>query len=762
MWFSKLKHWFLANVIIRRVARNYGVLDPISLLTSIRKFAQPSEVTEPGELVRAGMVFHARGLVNRAIQFNSHWVWPYWVQRQFDRQDPSFIPTSFALTHVNLTHRNWTAVGQPDFNAMPLVDPRGLVTPFRDKWSLDAWVVDAKGNLLAPGKQKEARQQLLFDDNLHVTTSTSREHMELHTEVDAVDDSGRLVCRLRARARSKSGGWLAVGLRPFNPEGISFIHEISMNPSLQKWTVDKKESVVFLEQPEEHSLSNYRNGDVADNLQARNGKTKIECDVGMATGCAFFKIPPGGERKIDVWVPMEAHGKSEESPSKAPSRSHWKDALAPAAQLKIPDPALQKLFDTAMRTLVLHSPDENCYPGPYTYKRFWFRDAAYIVDALLSMNLVDRGKRVLDSYPRRQSPTGYFLSQEGEWDSNGEALWVMERWMDLTGEALPDAWLPAIKSAARWIHRKRSDHDSPHKKRGLFPAGFSAEHLGLNDFYYWDNFWGVAGLRAASRMLEKSGRYAELAEEAHQESQSFQTTIEDYLKRDRERLGRSAMPAAPGRRLDGGSIGSLVAAYPLEVIGAEDDRPQDTARYLLEEFCESGAFFHQMTHAGYNAYLTLHIAQILLRAGKPEFFEKVQAVARLASPTGQWPEAIHPRTLGGCMGDGQHVWAASEWLLMMRALFLYEDRHAKALILGAGLQEEWLQPGAELAFGQTPTPWGPVTVQVRCSDQNLTVSWDAQWRGAQPTIHVRLPGFPQKNPNPQDGRVQYTLKERTS
>ena len=73
-----------------------------------------------------------------------------------------------------------------------------------------------------------------------------------------------------------------------------------------------------------------------------------------------------------------------------------------------------------------------------------------------------------------------------------------------------------------------------------------------------------------------------------------------------------------------------------------------------------GGFFHDMTHSGINPYLTLHLAQVLLRAGDPRYFSLMTAVAKLASPTGQWPESVHPRTGGGCMGDGQHVWAAAK------------------------------------------------------------------------------------------------------
>ena len=42
-----------------------------------------------------------------------------------------------------------------------------------------------------------------------------------------------------------------------------------------------------------------------------------------------------------------------------------------------------------------------------------------------------------------------------------------------------------------------------------------------------------------------------------------------------------------------------------------------------------------MTHSGLNAYLTLHIAQVLLRAGDLRFLDIVDTVVGLASPTGQ-------------------------------------------------------------------------------------------------------------------------------
>jgi hypothetical protein len=130
------------------------------------------------------------------------------------------------------------------------------------------------------------------------------------------------------------------------------------------------------------------------------------------------------------------------------------------------------------------------------------------------------------------------------------------------------------------------------------------------------------------------------------------------------------------------------------------------------------------------------MAQVLLRAGDARYFELVEAVAELASPTGQWPEAIHPRTHGGCMGDGQHIWAAAEWVLMLRNCFVREDQDR--LLLGSGLPAAWLRAGTPLKLGPTPTPWGPVTVECVPAEDHIDVRWDALWRDTPPAIEIQL------------------------
>ena len=547
-------------------------------------------------------------------------------------------------------------------------------------------------------------------------------------------DGEHPVCHVSVEAPSGGGGFLAVMLRPYNPEGISFVQGIALSDDRRAWKVNDRQAVEFDRAPSRNALSIYKEGDVAHRLAETGGLSEAVCDVGLATAAALFPIAGLRAKPLELRIPIYDELHLSQRP-KCPSPMSWSEAMAPLAKLRVGEPRAQSLYDLAASTLVLLTP-EDAYPGPYTYKRFWFRDATLMLNALLTLGGVERTRRALARFAPRQRRDGYFLSQEGEWDSNGEAIWIYRRFALLTGEQLPEDWLDAVRKGARWIRKKRLPRDARSPGAGLFPAGFSAEHLGPNDFYYWDDFWGVAGLRCAAELLE--GADAEFAQACRQEAGDFMAAIERSVPSGPQRRFPGAMPAAPTRRMDSGAVGSLVADYPLQLYPPGDARMIRTADYLRDHSSHAGGFFQHMIHSGINAYLTLHLAQIRLRAGEPAVaWELMDCVARLASPTGQWPEAIHPRTGGGCMGDGQHGWAAAEWALMIRNCFVREE--GAELCIAAGVRPEWWQDGPA-SLGPVLTPFGAVTVQVTRVAGGAEVRVSGQWR-SMPRLQLRLPGF---------------------
>jgi hypothetical protein len=756
--------------IVQRAARAYGFADPALWLARIRNFAQPSEVAEPIELVRAGFLFHARGIVNaKAIQHNLDWVWPYWVERQFDPEDISFVPRAFSLSHINLTHRNWTAVGLPELAIYPIVDPRGLVTPLHDGWSIDFWLAGADGSMLVPSRlhDESFRQTLNFERGLSVESVTMQGELEIEQSTRVVMHEQQPALEIDVRAAAPGGGSLVMAIRPYNPEGVQFIDHLKSREAGDGWCVNSKTAVISDRPADAALVSDYASGDVFARLNevckreggclpsSTNGQpsaaaafapghavkpvvtdvASVRCNVGMATGASVYRFD-GPSTQLTVRVPLGKELEAMANPQRFNAAVTWNSVREGIAELQLPDERLQYLYDAAVRTLVLLSADD-VVPGPYTYRRFWFRDACLMMNTLLAIGLDERVRRGIERFPERQLRNGYFRSQEGEWDSNGQVLWIADRYEQLSGNSLASIH-DSLMSAVEWIDGKRVRDPKDPLHAGLLPAGFSAEHLGPNDHYYWDDFWAEGGLRAAARLFARAKRQAD-AERARTLVSEMRAAIERSLERIPKSRAQDGIPASPYRRMDAGAIGSLVADYPLMLFEAGDSRIMATVEAILRHHIHKGGFFQDMIHSGMNAYLTLDIAQTLLRAGDSRYRDLMETIARLASPTGQWPEAIHPHTLGGCMGDGQHGWAAAEWVMMIRNCFVREERDR--LVIGSGLFEEWFESDDELRFGPTLTPWGRLTVRVVSPRSEPTITIDGTWRDGQPRIDVIVPGF---------------------
>ena len=739
-----LSHWLPWKFLVKRAARAYGIIDPIQFLARFRQFAQPSEVQEPIELLRAGIVFHARGLINKAIQHNLDWVWPYWVEKQYDPADISFVPRAFSISHINLTHRNWTAVGHPDLALYPVVDPRGLVTPLHDGWSIDFWLMTRDNALLYPSKHQDTVQNWLLEPGPAVKTTSSWNGILLQSVVSLEIENSLPFADIKVSAAGAEGGWLVVALRPYNPEGIQFIDDIRYQDNPPSWLVNSNNQINFSRRPGKILFSNYQEGDVIHQLGRSKDNHHSTCRAGMATSAALFPLGSSSKESVHIQIPLnnDLSGKSTLPFKKKlqPADLAWKNASSQTASLKIPDKKIQFLYDAAIKTLILLSAD-SVVPGPYTYRRFWFRDACLMLNAVLSAGMVERTFRILDTFPGLQKMTGYFQSQKGEWDSNGQVLWIMDRFQRITGEPLKRDWMKAVHKGARWINRKRvsKKHGSPHA--GLLPAGFSAEHLGPNDFYYWDDFWGLAGLHAASRLAglfesqEKMQAYKA-------EALDFEQSIYKSINSIPGHRSKGGIPASPYRRLDAGAIGSMVADYPLQLTAPNDKLVLNTTEFLLENCFHKGAFFQDMIHSGLNAYLTLDIAQTLLRMGDPRYKDLIRSVADMASPTGQWPEAVHPLTGGGCMGDGHHGWAAAEWVMMIRNLFIREE--GRTLILGSGIFPEWINTGSKISFGPALTPFGSVGLIFQKNNSKAVIELEADFSSAPASpdrIIISVPGY---------------------
>lgn len=90
------------------------------------------------------------------------------------------------------------------------------------------------------------------------------------------------------------------------------------------------------------------------------------------------------------------------------------------------------------------------------------------------------------------------------------------------------------------------------------------------------------------------------------------------------------------------------------------------------------------------------------------------------------------------MGDGQHGWAAAEWVMAIRNMFVREE--GDRLVLFSGLMPDWLDSEQDISFGPTWTPYGVLTVSLLPQAGRFWAGVQARWRHEPPRLEMAVPG----------------------
>ncbi len=732
--------------------------DTVRHLSTFQRLGEHFEIQAPGEMLPIGARTVFRALRTRAAsQIGDDWVWPYWLRRQIDPGSPAFVPRGHLPFLTNVTGRNWTMIGNLGSAREAVVDPRGLVCPWIDGWSLDWWV-GAEDKWHVPATSANVRQTLLGDSPVIETRMRVPGgdiiHRAFVVRATAADGGGEQVV-VEIENDSAVPVALALGVRPYDVEGLSVIERIGLHGTTV--TVDGRVAMLLPREPNQVAGSTFHDGDSAATVFAGEAGTTfpdgLRCDAGMAQAAFVYALTHHATLRVVLPLAPEARtrrsGLTRRRVSRAPGYPNaiptadqvvngWKTQTDRGMRLVLPDERLQSAVDANRRYLLLFHDGADITPGPRTYHRFWFRDAAYLLGALDKYGFHAEAREVLASYPDRQHNDGFFFSQRLEWDANGAALWALAHHVDLTRDQdLLAEMVPSIAGGVQWIEKKRrSRRRQDPALKGLFPPGISAEHLGPHDYFYWDDFWGLAGLRDGGRLLRMAGE-DEAADGAERFLAAMTEDVRSSMAITAERLGSLAVPAGPRRRLDPAVIGSLAAVWPLDLLPADDPAMAATAELIRDRYCIDDAFFQGISHTGFGTYLTLQLGFAELLAGDRRALDRLDWLLANATSTWTWPEAIHPRVAGGCMGDGHHGWAAAELLSFVRTMLVRETNDGLALL--SMIPTSWYGQGIEVH--DAPTRFGTLSFALRWHGERPALLWELEPHDPDVAVAITTPGL---------------------
>jgi len=656
------------------------------------------------------------------------WLWPYWVERQLDPESPSYVPRAQGPFPVNITHRNWTAVGNLASPWTAIVDPRGLVTPWVGGWSLDWWV-GAEDRWHLPSREPAVRQSRagpapVVETAMRVPGGDAV-HRTYAIPAAPPGSTGELVI-VEVENRSAVPVAVAFAIRPYNPDGLVSLGMIEVDDHTV--LVDGRPALHLPRPPAGVAGSILVAGDCVHRVtggQASPGPLDVEDPEGLAQAAVVYPLPHRSTIRVAMPLAPERPRSSAAVPRKHTRRElppaldttrwpaaddvarGWQAHLRRGLRIEVPDPRLQAAIDAGRADLLLFHTGDAVTPAPWTSGEPSVLQAASMVVALDRFGFSSEAGQVLRARPWRAPGTD--SGRLRNWEAHAGALWAIAEHHRLTGDsALLGELISAVREGVRVLLGHRVVANLP----------------------YEDGFWFVRALVDGAWLLRLAGE-GPSAQKAETAAGQLRDVITASLDHVAARLGRVAMPAAPDQIFDPGMIGALVACAPLGLLPPDDPWVLGTLDVLRERFCVKDAFFDGLGRTGLIPTLTLRIARCELETGDPKAWRRVRWLLDAATPTFTWPEAIHPRLGGGCLGDGHHGGSAAAFLGFVRQVLVRETPDG-GVALATIFPPEWT--GQPMEVHDAPTHHGRVSYALRWHGDRPALLWHLERSGVTLTV----------------------------
>ncbi|HTO90135.1 MAG TPA: hypothetical protein VMJ70_03290, partial [Candidatus Sulfotelmatobacter sp.] len=189
----------------------------------------------------------------------------------------------------------------------------------------------------------------------------------------------------------------------------------------------------------------------------------------------------------------------------AETRAFWQREVARGMTLELGDPEVERAV-AAARVVLLSLRERrsgNWVPlgGPFHYRDVWLRDGARAIQALALNGYVEESRDMARGFLTWQWAHGPFVSQSGQLDGTGQALWVFEQAM-LRPYPAPDVdrFARSAWNAVEWCERVRAiDRESGAKFSNMLPKTDPHDAELVDAQLVGNDAWALAGYRSAER-----------------------------------------------------------------------------------------------------------------------------------------------------------------------------------------------------------------------------------------------------------------------
>jgi hypothetical protein len=450
-----------------------------------------------------------------------------------------------------------------------------------------------------------------------------------------------------------------------------------------------------------------------------------------------WRLAPGESRHERVVLP--AYPTPSRTLARQAGRSHerwvtesdryWDRELAAGARFELGDPEVEAAVRAA-RVLLL-SCRERRGPlwvpigGPYHYRDVWLRDGARATVALALAGHLAVARELTAGLAEFQWPNGAFLSQRGQLDGTGQALWTFEQVL-LRG-ATPGSvhrYADAARRAWAWNEWQREfGLHSGWPFGAMMPYGDPRDGELVRAQLVGNDAWMILGYRATERLLRADGRAAQ----ADSVAASRLRYVADFVAA-LERTRRPDVP--PSWQGVGRDWGNLTVGWPCRVLPPQHPRLHALAERVWREAGGPGL-------ASYGNRDSLHdyVGADLgvwawLAERRTDGDSVLDAILKWRTGSGAGCELFSRSSRDFGRNLPPHATTAAAIVTLVRDALVYDDDDTLRLTIGA--REKWWR-GASLRGA--PTRWGTIDLELRRDGD--VASW--QWSGVPAWTALTLP-----------------------
>ncbi|MEA1952017.1 MAG: hypothetical protein U9N87_11570 [Planctomycetota bacterium] len=510
----------------------------------------------------------------------------------------------------------------------------------------------------------------------------------------------------------------------------------------------------------------------ATNMSDKKAEAKVAVDVTGAAkpdGKKFtWSLDPGASRVATFRVPFSpvngATDFDKEDPNLWLKRTvdYWQGVLADTTHITVPCRKANEAFLASHVCQLIASDHGEVHAGEGFYDRFYIRDGAYQVMEYEEAGMFDAAAKALEAYLRHQRADGRFESQGGQFDANGQALWVLWQYYKMTGDR---AWLakvyPKMRRAVDWTMqtRRQTPADSPFA--GLLPNALAdGEYLwaGKNHIVGYD-FWNLRGILCTADAAKVLGK-EDTAQELFEEAAAYRKAIDAAWKR----TGLAYFP--PSWEKEGTHWGNTETLWPTELFAVDDPRVAALDKHVREDF--GGGFtegtirwlggtkqgWKHCSHPYMGAYTTM---ASLARGEHEQVVEDFYWYLLHSTAAHAFPEGILYDRRFAWSDTIPHATGACNYAIMLRHILIHEQ--GEELHILRAVPDWWLGEGKEIRVERAPTHFGEMSLTIRGTKSGVRVDLDPPRRRPPKRIVLHLP-----KSRPLDGelksvRVEYRAEQ---